>query len=166
MSTIAFVALGANLGNPVKQLQEALALIAALPDSQLLLQSSFYSSKAVGYTDQPDFINAVAQLETRLSAAQLLHSLLEIEAQCGRQRTFQDAPRTLDLDLLLYGDARIMQDHLIVPHPRMHQRAFVLRPLLEIAPDISISGLGPAAYFLALLADQQLSVLTESKPLR
>ncbi|AZN36814.1 2-amino-4-hydroxy-6-hydroxymethyldihydropteridine diphosphokinase [Iodobacter ciconiae] len=165
MSTVAFIALGANLGQPALQLQHALDLLAKLPQSQLLQQSSFYSSSAVGYTDQPDFINAVAKLKTCLSAAALLQAMLAIEAECGRQRTFQDAPRTLDLDLLLYGDAQIRQDHLIVPHPRMHQRAFVLHPLTEISPDIFIPGLGPASAFLPLVADQQLSVLTAGKPL-
>lgn len=165
MSTIAFIALGANLGHPVQQLEQALDLLARLPDTRLLQQSSFYSSSAIGYTDQPDFVNAVARLETTLSAQELLQALLGIEAACGRQRTFQDAPRTLDLDLLLYGDDCITEDHLIVPHPRMHQRAFVLRPLTEIAPDIFISGRGPAADFLPQVADQALSVLTVSKSL-
>jgi 2-amino-4-hydroxy-6-hydroxymethyldihydropteridine diphosphokinase len=165
MTTVAFIALGANLGQPVLQLQHALDLLAKLPESQLLQQSSFYSSSAIGYTDQPDFVNAVAKLATTLSASALLQAMLAIEAECGRQRTFQDAPRTLDLDLLLYGDAIIEQDHLIVPHPRMHQRAFVLRPLTEIAPDILIPGLGSASSFLPFVADQQLSVLTASKSL-
>ncbi|NHQ85767.1 2-amino-4-hydroxy-6-hydroxymethyldihydropteridine diphosphokinase [Iodobacter sp. HSC-16F04] len=159
MSTVAFIALGANLGQPVLQLQHALNLLAKLPNSQLLQQSGFYSSSAIGYTDQPDFINAVARLETSLSAAALLQAMLAIEAECGRQRTFQDAPRTLDLDLLLYGDEQIRQDHLIVPHPRMHQRAFVLRPLTEIAPEVIIPGLGAAKDFLPSVADQALSVL-------
>jgi 2-amino-4-hydroxy-6-hydroxymethyldihydropteridine diphosphokinase len=157
----AFIALGANLGRPVEQLQRALLLVGQLPQTQIVRASGFYASAAVGYTDQPDFVNAVAEVETALTASQLLEALLAIEAVLGRVRTFQNAPRTIDLDVILYGDARIETPALIVPHPRMHERAFVLRPLLEIAPDIFIPGLGAASAFLPQVADQALSRLPD-----
>jgi 2-amino-4-hydroxy-6-hydroxymethyldihydropteridine diphosphokinase len=99
-------------------------------------QSSLYRSAPVGHDEQPDFVNAVAQLETALPAERLLAELHEIEARHGRTRSFPNAPRTLDLDLLLYGDAVLALSALTVPHPRMHERAFVLKPLLEIAPQL------------------------------
>lgn len=157
----AFIALGANLGRPVQQLQRALLLVGQLPQTQIVRTSGFYASAAVGYTDQPDFVNAVAEVETALTAPQLLEALLAIEAVLGRIRTFQNAPRTIDLDVILYGDARIETPDLIVPHPRMHERAFVLRPLLEIAPDILIPSLGAASAFLPQVADQALSRLPD-----
>lgn len=157
----AFIALGANLGHPVQQLQRALLLVAQLPKTDVVRVSGFYASAAVGYADQPDFVNAVAEVETDLSAAHLLEALLAIEAVLGRVRTFQNAPRTIDLDVILYDEQQIEQPGLLVPHPRMHERAFVLRPLLEIAPYITIPGLGPASAFLPQVADQALSRLPD-----
>jgi 2-amino-4-hydroxy-6-hydroxymethyldihydropteridine diphosphokinase len=110
----------------------------------------------VGYVDQPDFINAVAQVETSLAPRALLAALLDIEHRHGRERSFRNAPRTLDLDLLLYGSAHFHEDGLTLPHPRMTERAFVLRPLLEIAPDAQIPGHGRAADWLAACADQRV----------
>lgn len=141
----AFVALGANLDDPVQQVERAFPELARLPQTRLLARSSLYLTKPVGYTDQPDFINAVALIETELPARQLLEHLLAIEQHHGRRREFRNAPRTLDLDMLLYDDLVMHQPGLTLPHPRMHERAFVLTPLLEIAPACVIPGIGPAA---------------------
>ena len=156
-----FVALGANLGDPVAQLQAAIAALAAWPALTLLQSSAFYASAPVGYTDQPDFVNAVCELETDLSAPEVLAALLAIEAANGRQREFKNSPRTLDLDLILYGSEQIALPHLIVPHPRMHQRAFVLQPLLEIAAEAVIPGLGAAVDYLPAVATQALTRIPE-----
>jgi 2-amino-4-hydroxy-6-hydroxymethyldihydropteridine diphosphokinase len=138
----AYVALGANLENPESQVTAGLAALAALPQTQLVAQSSLYRTAPVGYADQPDFINAVAAVETALSPRELLDALLAIEASHGRKRTFPDAPRTLDLDVLLYGDLQVHEAGLTIPHPRMHERAFVLVPLAEIAPRSVVPGHG------------------------
>lgn len=142
---LAFIALGANLDDPARQVERAFPELARLPQTRLLARSSLYLTKPVGYTDQPDFINAVALIETELPAWQLLEHLLAIEQRHGRRREFRNAPRTLDLDLLLYDDLVMHEPGLTLPHPRMHERAFVLTPLLEIAPDCAIPGIGPAA---------------------
>ncbi|WP_432723903.1 2-amino-4-hydroxy-6-hydroxymethyldihydropteridine diphosphokinase [Jeongeupia wiesaeckerbachi] len=153
----AYIALGANLGDPARQLDAAVDALAALADSRLVAVSDYYRSAPVGYADQPDFHNAVALIETSLSAPAVLDALLAIEAAQGRHRAFRNAPRTLDLDLLLYGDATLHLPHLNVPHPRMHERAFVLLPLLEIAPDVVIPGFGPAKGGLAAVAEQAIT---------
>jgi 2-amino-4-hydroxy-6-hydroxymethyldihydropteridine diphosphokinase len=155
-STRAFVGLGANLGDPQGQLRRALLALAGLPGTRLVAASALYRSAPVGHAAQPDFVNAVAEIETRLGAQALLGELLATEARFGRVRTFPDAPRTLDLDLLLYGDRVIAEPGLIVPHPRMHERAFVLAPLAEIAPDIAIPGKGRAKALLAACSDQKI----------
>ena len=142
MPHIAFIGLGSNLDDPPSQLHRAFSAIAKLPDTQLLAQSSLYRSAAVGYTDQPDFINAVAKVATELTPQALLQALLQIEHQQGRERTFRNAPRILDLDVLLYDDLQLDEPGLTIPHPQMHLRAFVIQPLLEIAPDASIPGIG------------------------
>lgn len=132
----AFVCLGANLGNAQVQLQWATERIGQLPRVRLLACSSFYRSAPVDCAPgDPDFFNAVLALQTQLTAPDLLQALQGLEQQAGRQRPYRNAPRSLDLDLLLYGDGRIDSPALIVPHPRMWERAFVLRPLAEIAPD-------------------------------
>nr|WP_314901249.1 2-amino-4-hydroxy-6-hydroxymethyldihydropteridine diphosphokinase [uncultured Deefgea sp.] len=156
-----FVALGANLGDPAAQLQQAIAALAAWPAMTLLQSSSFYASAPVGYTDQPDFVNAVCELSTDLSAPEVLAALLSIEAEQGRQREFKNSPRTLDLDLILYGNEQVNLPDLTVPHPRMHERAFVLQPLLEIAPEAQIPGLGAAQDYLAAVAAQTLTRIPE-----
>jgi 2-amino-4-hydroxy-6-hydroxymethyldihydropteridine diphosphokinase len=129
----AYVGLGANLGDPVDALRAALLALAQLPSTRLVRQSSFYRSAPVD-AGGPDFINAVAELATGLDAQSLLQRLQALEQGAGRERPYRNAPRTLDLDLLLYGSARISSPRLTVPHPRMRERAFVLRPLAEIAP--------------------------------
>lgn len=151
-----FIALGSNLDNPVFQVRRAFDELTQLPSSRLLRRSSLYHSAPVGRLDQPDFINAVAQIETVLGPHDLLQALLEIERCHGRVRTYADAPRTLDLDMLLYDDLQCNEYGLVLPHPRMHQRGFVLQPLLEIAPDCHIPGRGAVATLLAACAGQRI----------
>jgi 2-amino-4-hydroxy-6-hydroxymethyldihydropteridine diphosphokinase len=152
----AYIGLGANLDNPAAQVEQAMDELARLPESRLAARSSLFASAPVGYASQPDFINAVAALETRLSPRALLKAMLDIEHHHGRNRTFRNAPRTLDLDLLLYGEAHFHEENLTLPHPRMHERGFVLLPLLEIAPLLAIPGLGRADALLALCGDQSV----------
>ncbi len=148
---LAYIALGANLDDPVAQVQTASDELARLPDTRLVMRSGLYLSKPAGYADQPDFINAVAGVQTRLAPGDLLRALLQIEARHGRDRTFKNAPRTLDLDLLLYDDLAMHVPGLTLPHPRMADRAFVLLPLAEIAPAALIPGHGRVADCLARL---------------
>jgi len=150
----AFIALGANLAEPEVQVRRAFAALESIPKTRLLAASSLYRSSPLGYTAQPDFVNAVSEIETELSATALLEALLAIEAHAGRTRDFPNAPRILDLDLLLYGDRVIAEPGLVVPHPRMHQRAFVLVPLGEIAPDAVVPGKGSVRALLADCRDQ------------
>ena len=159
MNVIATIGLGANLNDPAAQVEYALAELDRLPGTRLLARSSLYASAPVGYVDQPDFINAVAQVETTLAPRALLAALLDIEHRHGRERSFRNAPRTLDLDLLLYGAAHFHEDGLTLPHPRMHERGFVLLPLMEIAPDTAIPGRGSAADWLAACDDQKVVAL-------
>ena len=140
--TAAFVGIGANLGEPRSQVKQALLELDAIPYTRLIKASSLYRSEPLGHAEQPEFVNAVAQLETGLPAERLLAELQAIEARHGRERSFANAPRTLDLDLLLFGSAVLNKAALTVPHPRMHERAFVLAPLLEIAPQASVPGRG------------------------
>ena len=156
MSVQAYIALGANLGQPARQLRRAIALICLLPNTRLVKCSSFFSSAPVGYTDQPDFIKAVVEISTRIPPHGLLEALLAIESALGRERQFVNAPRTIDLDLILYDDLVIQTEDLRVPHPRMTERAFVLVPLVEIAPEVMIPGNGRAADLLPRVEDQQL----------
>ena len=153
---IVFVGLGSNLDDPRAQVLRALRALGGLPHTRVLAHSSLYRSAPVGFLEQPDFINAVAQLETGLSPRAMLDALLALERECGRTREFLNAPRTLDLDMLLYDELRHHEQGLTIPHPQMHLRAFVLRPLLEIAPDCAIPGIGPAAAAMRQCADQQL----------
>jgi len=157
--SLAYVALGANLADPVAQLHAALEALALVPGSRLLTASSLYRTAPVGIHHQPDFINAVAALETELSPQELLTALFAIEARFGRRRDYFRAPRTLDLDLLLYGDKVIDTPQLQLPHPRMHLRAFVLAPLLEIASDCRIPGRGRAAAWLPAVSMQAIEKL-------
>src|SRR3569832_58842 len=135
----AFIAIGANLGDPVHAVRDAIAWICALPGTRLVRSSSLYRT-APQESDGPDFINAVVHIETQLAASDLLTQLQQLEAKAGRERPFRNAPRTLDLDLLLYGLERIETDRLIEPHPRLRERAFVLVPLAEIAPALVTKG--------------------------
>ncbi len=155
----AYIGIGANLGDAPTQVRAAMAAIGALPDTKLASASSLYRTAPVGYADQPDFINAVAAVDTTLAPHALLAALQDIEQRFGRQRSFKDAPRTLDLDVLLYDDRHIDDTVLNVPHPRMHERAFVLAPLAEIAPGCEIPGHGSVAALLAHCADQTIAKL-------
>ena len=134
--TVAYVGIGSNLDDPRTHVLKALDELDELPHTRLVKKSSLYKSEPVGYPAQPDFVNAVAQLETGLPAERLLAELHGLEARHGRKRSFDNAPRTLDLDVLLYGELSLDTPGLRIPHPRMHERAFVLRPLLEIAPEL------------------------------
>ena len=132
-SVTAFVGLGANLGDPVAALADAVQQLSALPGVKVTAQSSYYSTAPID-SSGPDYTNAVVSLHTTLTAPALLACLQSIESAAGRERPYRNAPRTLDLDILLYGDAYVSSADLSIPHPRMLQRAFVLLPLSEIAP--------------------------------
>jgi 2-amino-4-hydroxy-6-hydroxymethyldihydropteridine diphosphokinase len=138
----AYIALGSNLGDPVAQVTSGIEALAMLPDSRLALISSLYRTAPVGFLEQPEFVNAVAMVETALEPRALLAELLAIERRHGRVREVPNGPRTLDLDILLYGDTRRDHAELTIPHPRMHERAFVLVPLAEIAGDLAVPGQG------------------------
>jgi 2-amino-4-hydroxy-6-hydroxymethyldihydropteridine diphosphokinase len=153
---IAWVGIGANLGDARANVLDAIARLSRLGGSTLLHTSSLYRSAPIDSSGD-DYINAVACLDTSLDAHDLLAALQDIEQAHGRERPYHNAPRTLDLDLLLYGAEIIASPVLSVPHPRLHQRAFVLTPLLEIAPEVLIPGLGPARDFAAQVADQAIS---------
>ncbi len=142
VGTLAAVGLGSNLNDPVAQVSGALAALAALPDSELLVASSLYRNPPMGPQDQPDYVNAAALLRTRLTAQALLQELQALERRQGRVRERRWGPRTIDLDLLLWGDATINEPGLIVPHPGLHERPFVLYPLAEIAPGLHVPGRG------------------------
>jgi 2-amino-4-hydroxy-6-hydroxymethyldihydropteridine diphosphokinase len=150
----AYVALGANIGEPAATVLAAFTALADLPESRVLRTSSLYRTIPVGLRNQPDFINAAAVLETALSAEALLDALLDLETRFGRHRRDRNGPRTLDLDLLLYNDSEVNLPRLTVPHPRLHLRAFVLCPLAEIAPDLTIPGRGSVAAWLPAVANQ------------
>lgn len=153
----AFVALGANLGNPEAALEAALRAIDALPATQLVRTSSFYRTEPIE-SSGPDYVNAVCEVETGLSPEELLTALLAIESNAGRVRPVGvvNAPRTLDLDLLLYEAQTRSTEFLKLPHPRMHERAFVLVPLAEIAPDLTIPGKGSVVSLLRLVSEQRI----------
>lgn len=136
----AFIGLGSNLDDPAGHICQALEALAELPDTRLAAHSSLYRSPPMGPPDQPDYINAVAELHTALAPEHLLDHLHAIEQQHGRERTEHWGPRTLDLDLLLYGDQKINTSRLTVPHAGMRERAFVLYPLQEIAPEVMLPG--------------------------
>ncbi|MBL4622003.1 MAG: 2-amino-4-hydroxy-6-hydroxymethyldihydropteridine diphosphokinase [Immundisolibacteraceae bacterium] len=139
-----YVGLGSNLDQPVQQIEQALTELNHLPNTDCVAVSSLYHSQPMGPADQPDYVNAVARLNTTYSALELLQQLLKLENSHGRQRQpqQQNGPRTLDLDLLIYGDQCIDEPGLTVPHPGLHRRDFVLLPMLEISPDVDVPGLG------------------------
>jgi 2-amino-4-hydroxy-6-hydroxymethyldihydropteridine diphosphokinase len=138
----AFIALGSNLQQPQLQVQRAFTELGELPETTLVKHSSLYKSAPVGYDNQPDFINAAAEVDTGLSPVKLLRELLKLENSHGRERPFPNAPRVLDCDLLIYDDVSMDTAELTLPHPRMHERGFVLLPLAEIAPDLLITNHG------------------------
>lgn len=154
-----FIALGANLGDPAATVRAAIQALRELPAVAFVAASSLYRTAPVGLKHQPDFINAVAELATDIPPPELLDALFGIEARFGRSRSVRNAPRTLDLDLLLYGDETSDDPHLTLPHPRLHERAFVLAPLAEIAPQLVIPGHGRVDDLLRRCADQQIEKL-------
>jgi 2-amino-4-hydroxy-6-hydroxymethyldihydropteridine diphosphokinase len=154
----AYVGLGANLGDALATLREAVARLWALPSSRLVGVSSLYRTAPID-SSGPDYLNAVAALDTTLSPEALLEALQAIELDHGRERPYRNAPRTLDLDLLLHGAAVRTTPALTLPHPRLHQRAFVLRPLLELAPDLCDPAGAPLAGRLPEVADQRIERL-------
>jgi 2-amino-4-hydroxy-6-hydroxymethyldihydropteridine diphosphokinase len=143
-----FIGIGANLNDPEAGVRRAMRALGQIPDTRLVASSSLYRTVPVGYLDQPDFVNAVAELETLLQPSELLVQLLSIENDFGRKRSTKNAPRTLDLDMLLYGKREITSEGLTLPHPRMAERAFVLVPLAEIAPAVSIGRQGTVSQIL------------------
>lgn len=136
---LAFIALGSNLATPMQQVKRAIEVLSQTEQITLLQTSSLYRTAPVGYDNQPDFINAVIKVSTTLEAPDLMRTLLRIEQEFGRERPFPNAPRELDLDLLAYDQLVLKTDLLTLPHPRMHERAFVLLPLADIAPDFLLT---------------------------
>lgn len=161
MAETAYIALGSNLKAPQQQLQAGFAALARLPNTRVIGQSSLYRSAPVGYVNQPDFVNAVAAIHTTLAPHALLDALLAIEREQGRVREFANAPRTLDLDIALYGERRVQEPGLSIPHPRMHERAFVLVPLAQIAPEAVVPGHGRVRDLLANVDVNSVSVVPE-----
>jgi len=147
---IAYVALGSNLQDPIQQVQQAFVALSYIKNTRVLKKSSLYQTAPIGYLAEqiievPDFINAVVSLETDLAPQELLEALFDIENMAGRERPYLNAPRVLDCDLLLYDNSIINTKKLTLPHPRMHSRGFVLLPLFEIAPHLSIPNHGKIA---------------------
>ncbi len=156
---LAYIGLGANLGDAADTVRTAIEGLNRMPASRVLAVSSLYRSAPIE-ADGPDFINAVAALQTTLTAYELLAQLQALEAEFGRERPYQNAPRTLDLDLLLYGDRQIATDDLTVPHARLHQRAFVLLPLAELAGErYVVPGRGSIESLLPDVASQSITRL-------
>jgi len=156
----AYVGIGANLGDAGATIEAAFVALAALPATVLVARSSLYRSAPVDAAG-PDFLNAVVALDTAIEPEALLEALHTIEARHGRTRGRRNAPRTLDLDLLTHGVQRREGPGLVLPHPRLHERAFVLLPLLELAPAIGLPGIGALAARLPALAGQRVEQLTE-----
>jgi len=159
--SLAYVGVGSNLDGPQRQVAQALGELDGIPGTRVVKRSSLYRSAPVGYAAQPEFVNAVAALDTALDPEALLGELQAIEARHGRSRSFPNAPRSLDLDLLLYGEAEQRTARLTLPHPRMHERAFVLKPLVELEPAIAIPGRGRALDLLAACAGQRVEKTSE-----
>jgi 2-amino-4-hydroxy-6-hydroxymethyldihydropteridine diphosphokinase len=156
MSTLAYIGLGSNLEHPRRHVARALAELSRLPRSRIIAASRNYLSAPIGTAEpQPDYVNAVAALRTRLSPRSLLARMHAIERRHRRRRVTRNAPRTLDLDLLLYGRRRMRQPAL--PHPRMHQRAFVLLPLRDLAPNASVPGHGAVGPLLRAVREQRIA---------
>ena len=138
----AYLSLGSNLNNPIDQINHALKALSSHPNITLIQCSSLYLTKPAGYLDQPDFVNAVIKINTFLAPNDLLGEVLAIENRFGRQRSFRNAPRILDIDILCYQDVTCVEKNLILPHPRLTKRAFILVPLAELAPDLMIPSYG------------------------
>ena len=159
----AYIALGSNLDHPLRQLRQARSAISDLRLTELLRCSSVYQTDPLGYADQPDFYNAVCAVATDLSPQALLSALQGIEHTQGRVRLHgKNGPRTLDLDILLYADQVVKQPDLVIPHAHMLERAFVIIPLLEIAPDLIVPGAGPLQGYLKSVKNQGIRKLQKS----
>lgn len=160
MAALAYIGLGSNLDHPRRHVARALAQLSRLPRSRVLAASRNYVSAPLGCAQpQPDYVNAVAVLRTALPPKSLLDRMHAIERRHRRDhraRAMRNAPRTLDLDLLMYGRRRVRQPGITLPHPRMHQRAFVLKPLLEVAPSVRVPGRGAARQWLRAVRDQAI----------
>ena len=154
----AYVGLGGNLGDARAQVEAAFDALAAWSGVDKVRRSSLYRTAPID-AGGPDYVNAVAEVDTRLEPLALLHALQAIETRFGRERPYPNAPRTLDLDLLLHGDTSLATPELTLPHPRLHLRAFVLRPLAEIAPALNIPGHGSVQHLLPAVADQAIQRL-------
>ncbi|MDO5640714.1 MAG: 2-amino-4-hydroxy-6-hydroxymethyldihydropteridine diphosphokinase [Neisseria sp.] len=162
-ASTAVIALGSNLDHPAKQVKAALAAIAAHAQIELLRASSLYITAPVGYADQPDFVNAVCLVKTTLGGEALLAVLNGIEADFGRERSFRNAPRTLDLDIIDYNHEQNDSVRLTLPHPRAHERSFVMLPLAEIAPDYRIGRHGSAAGLAQSLGSSGIRPLPDNE---
>jgi 2-amino-4-hydroxy-6-hydroxymethyldihydropteridine diphosphokinase len=154
MSHRAYVALGSNLQDPEQQVLRAFEELNGLPQTRVVAKSALYRTAPVGYDNQPDFVNAAAEVSTELEPLALLRALLALETAHGRERPFPNAPRVLDLDLLFYDDLAMHDPELTLPHPRLHERGFVLFPLADIAPDLAVPGKGTVRALLEALPDQ------------
>lgn len=152
----AYIGIGANLGDPQTAVEQAIGALGRLPETRLSAQSSLFRTAPIDATGE-DYINAVIRIDTALEPMALLSAMQALEESSGRERPYRNAPRTLDLDLLLYGQQQIDEPALTVPHPRMTQRAFVLIPLLQIDPFVSLPGLGPAHAFVPDVAQQRIT---------
>ena len=159
-SVIAYIGLGSNLDQPIAQVKRGLLALTELPQTTLKRHSALFRTAPIDATGD-DFVNAVAMLHTRLAPLDLLHELQRIENEFGRTRPYTNAPRTLDLDILLYGTQGLATDELIIPHPRLTQRAFALIPLLQLDPFIQIPGAGPAHLFVPGISGQSISKIIE-----
>jgi 2-amino-4-hydroxy-6-hydroxymethyldihydropteridine diphosphokinase len=158
LRAIAFVGLGSNLGDRAAAIDAAVREIASLPGTTLLARSSLYESAPLD-AGGGDYLNAVVEVRTSLDPPSLLRALQAVEARRGRARPYPNAPRTIDLDLLLYGEFRCATPELVVPHPRLHERAFVLVPLAEIAPGLQIGDRGTVCDLLSKLGPQRVAKL-------
>ncbi|MBF1290826.1 MAG: 2-amino-4-hydroxy-6-hydroxymethyldihydropteridine diphosphokinase [Neisseria sicca] len=158
----AVIALGSNLAEPARQVRAALSALEAHPQIQIEKTSSLYLTAPVGYDDQPDFVNAVCSVRTSLDGVSLLAVLNRIEADFGRERTFRNAPRTLDLDIIDFDGISSDDPHLTLPHPRAHERSFVMKPLAEILPDFVLGRHGRAADLAAALGEEGIRLLEEA----
>jgi 2-amino-4-hydroxy-6-hydroxymethyldihydropteridine diphosphokinase len=162
---LAFIGIGANLGDARQALKDAIVCLAQQVGITVMARSSLYRTAPVD-AGGDDYYNAVVKVQTSFTAAQLLRICHHIEDQFGRERPFRNAPRTLDLDLLVFGDEQHNDEQLTVPHPRVTVRAFTLVPLLELAPDLVIPGMGPAIDYLAGVGDQRIEKVSSCKCLR
>lgn len=162
-AAVAYIGIGSNLGNSVEQVTKAIDAMNELDNVDVTNRSALYSSDPIGYSDQPNFVNAVCKISTSLQPLDILQKLQQIEVAFGRVRTkLLNRPRTLDLDLLLYENEQISISGLEVPHPRMHLRRFVLEPLVEIDDHVKIPGKGKASNWLNECQDQQVRILNHN----